>query len=56
MRNENHLLLEGGPVRILGGTWAEGFGEETLGAPRGSDSESPEDRDDPTGAVQCERS
>ena len=44
MRNEDLLLLEGGPVRILGGTWTEGFGEETLGAPIGSDSESPEDR------------
>ena len=23
MRNEDHMLLEGGPVRILGGTWTE---------------------------------
>ena len=25
--NEDHLLLEGRPVRILGGTSTEGFGE-----------------------------
>ena len=56
MRDKDHLLLEEEPVRILGGTWTEGFGEETLGALRGSVSESPEDRDDPTGAVQCQRS
>ena len=52
MRNEDHLLLEGDTVRILGGTWTEGFGEETLGALKGSDSGSPEDRDDPTDAVK----
>ena len=52
----DHLLLEREPVRIFGGTWTEGFGEETLGAHRGRDSESPEDRDDPTCAVQCQGS
>ena len=29
-RNEDQLLLKGEPVRILGNTWTEGFGEETL--------------------------
>merc|ERR1712136_237370 len=29
-RHEDHLLLEGGPVRVLGGTTLEGSGEETL--------------------------
>ena len=29
-RNEKHLLLEGGPTRILGRTLTERFGEETL--------------------------
>ena len=29
-RHDGHLFLEGGPVRVLGGTTLDGSGEETL--------------------------